>query len=192
MSSCATFRRPRSIFRRAWSAPAILRPWQTTGSRSGCRSIARWDRRGPRGWKKLRGTYSTGLIIASRATFGTGCWTALPKIHSLAKVAPKTGITLLMPASSNEFQRETLRCVMPDHFQVKLRRRKLTGWKPNISCGRPWFQSVAWASCRTSTTRQSATPSFSGWACLPNTKKRNEFTYPAERPGTGPLPMKMW
>jgi len=68
--------------------------------------------------KKLRGVYSS-----VHSCFIDNLWhwmlDSLPRIHSLEKVAPKTGLTLLMPAGSNKYVRETLRCILPDHFKVE-------------------------------------------------------------------------
>jgi hypothetical protein len=71
----------------------------------------------PRGLRKLRGTYST-----INSCFARNFWhwmvDCVPKIHSLAQVAPG-GVTLLMPPRTTEFQRETLRFLLPDNFLVR-------------------------------------------------------------------------
>jgi len=68
--------------------------------------------------KRLRGLYSSVKTCFSD-NFGHWMHDCLPKVHSLARTAPRTGLTLLMPASANEFQRETLRCVLPDNFKIE-------------------------------------------------------------------------
>jgi hypothetical protein len=77
-----------------------------------------FGRRRPMFVKKLRGTYST-ISYCFAGNFWHWMIDCLPKIHSLARVAPASGLTLLMPASANEFQRETLRCILPEHFKIE-------------------------------------------------------------------------
>ena len=67
--------------------------------------------------KKIPGTYST-INYCLSGNIWHWMLDCLPKIHSLAKVAPKTSLTLLMPSNATEFQRQTLQCILPDHFKV--------------------------------------------------------------------------
>jgi capsular polysaccharide biosynthesis protein len=71
----------------------------------------------PRGLPKLRGTYST-LSYCFANNFWHWMVDCLPKLHSLTQVAP-TGVTLLMPPVTTEFQRETLRLLLPKGYEVR-------------------------------------------------------------------------
>jgi hypothetical protein len=71
----------------------------------------------PRHPRKLRGTYST-INYCFANNFWHWMLDCVPKIHSLAKIAP-SGVTLLMPPVTTEFQRETLRYLLPDNFLVR-------------------------------------------------------------------------
>jgi hypothetical protein len=77
-----------------------------------------FNRRRPFGIKRRAGVFSS-IHKYDSTNFWHWMLDCLPKLHSLAKVAPPSGITLLMPASSNEFQRETIRAVLPAQLQVE-------------------------------------------------------------------------
>ncbi|MEH1856160.1 MAG: glycosyltransferase family 61 protein [Nostoc sp.] len=69
--------------------------------------------------RRFSGVYSTITYTDSIAkNFWHWMVDCLPKIHAMTKVASNTKIILLMPQSANEFQRETLRCILPENFEV--------------------------------------------------------------------------
>ena len=71
----------------------------------------------PRGLRKLRGIHST-INYCFAQNFWHWMVDSLPKLHSLARVAPM-GVTLLMPPVTTEFQRETLRYLLPENFRLR-------------------------------------------------------------------------
>jgi capsular polysaccharide biosynthesis protein len=75
-------------------------------------------KRKPRNLKRLTGTYST---VNSCYATNIGHWwiDCLPRILSLAKVEPKSKITLLMPVSLGAVHRESLESVLPSNFVVE-------------------------------------------------------------------------
>jgi hypothetical protein len=67
--------------------------------------------------KKINGIYST-VNYCTAENFWHWMVDCLPKIYVMTKIILDMKIILLMPESANEFQRETLDCILPKNFEV--------------------------------------------------------------------------
>jgi len=77
-----------------------------------------YGRRKPRTFERLAGSYST-VNYCLAWNYYHWMLDCLPRIHSLAKADPRSKLTILMPDSLGPVHRESLECILPDHFTVK-------------------------------------------------------------------------